>query len=155
MLFFQVGLGHAFAVRHSHPRNPRRLLHPPALSLSRQPLRPGRRLFPGDDCCFVGVLCRGGDSEAVYLVRGSVLLISSPKQDQPEKPDRRDRPEISDGPDPRHAPRNVGLLDLRWPSFLFRRLLDKALIQRRPSYQIDNCFLSCNVRRGCRMTRRI
>jgi len=53
MLFFQVGLVHAFAVQHSHPRNPRRLLHPPTLSLSRQPLRPGPRLFPGDDCCFV------------------------------------------------------------------------------------------------------
>ena len=39
--------------------------------------------------------------------------------------------------------------------FAVRRILDKALIQRLPSYQIDNCFLSCNVRRGCRMTRRI
>lgn len=34
-------------------------------------------------------------------------------------------------------------------------LIDKALIQRRPSYQTDNCFLSCNVRRGWRITRRI
>ena len=39
--------------------------------------------------------------------------------------------------------------------FAVRRILDKALIQRLPSYQIDNCFLSCNVRRGCRMTRMI
>jgi hypothetical protein len=40
-------------------------------------------------------------------------------------------------------------------SFAFRRFLDKVLIQRLPSYQIDNCFLSCNVRRGWRMTRKI
>ena len=47
-----------------------------------------------------------GDSEAVYLVRGSVLSLSF------VEPNIRDRPKKPDGPDPRHAPRNVGLQDL-------------------------------------------
>ncbi len=47
-----------------------------------------------------------GDSETVYLVRGSVPSLSFVKPNKPEKPDRRDEPA------PRHAPRNVGLQNL-------------------------------------------
>ena len=98
-----------------------------------------------------------GDSEAVYLVCLVYLVCFVPQPNEPKKPNEPERP---DRPAPRHAPRDVGLqnlaLILHAPFFIaVRRLLDKAVIQRRPSYQIDNCFLSCNVRRGWRMTRRI
>jgi len=52
-----------------------------------------------------------GDSEAVYLVRGSVLSLSfvePNKRVRPEKPDKQDRP---DEPAPRQAPWDVGLQD--------------------------------------------
>jgi hypothetical protein len=42
-----------------------------------------------------------GDSEAVYLVRGSVLSLSF------VEPNRRDRPKKPDAPAPRHAPGTV------------------------------------------------
>ena len=47
-----------------------------------------------------------GRSEAVYLMRGSILSLSFVEPNKPEKPDRRDEPERPDGPAPRHAPRN-------------------------------------------------
>ena len=53
-----------------------------------------------------------GDSETVYLVRGSGLSRPFVKPNKPEKPDRRDEPERPDEPAPRHAPRNVGLQNL-------------------------------------------
>ena len=49
----------------------------------------------------VGARCEGeGDSEAVYLVGGSVLSLWF------VEPNKRDRPKKPDGPAPRHAPRN-------------------------------------------------
>ena len=59
-----------------------------------------------------------GDSEAVYLVRGPVLSRSFV---EPHKPDRRDEPERSDAPAPRHAPRNDS-----WHLVLSRTIRRKA-----------------------------
>jgi hypothetical protein len=44
----------------SHPPNPRRLLHPPTLSLPRQPLRPETRLIPSKAAANYHSLQRGG-----------------------------------------------------------------------------------------------
>jgi len=57
-----------------------------------------------------GALCEGkggeGDSEAVYLVRGSVLSLSFVESN------KRDRSTRPDELNPYHVPQNVGLQDL-------------------------------------------
>src|SRR5687767_6266292 len=58
----------------------------------------------------------------VYLVRGSVLSLSFV---EPHTGDKPKKPNKSDEPDPRHAPRNVGLQDLT-PLLRYFNLRDRA-----------------------------
>ena len=76
----------------------------------------------GDD---VGALCavREGDSEGVYLVRGSVLSLLF------VEPNTRDRLKKPDGPDPRYAPGNVGLQDIA-----------RILTLERKLDQVESCY---------------
>jgi len=67
-------------------RPTRRILHPPALSLPRQPLRPGTRLIPGK--AGVPIALRGGwdDPNCARLTRGVRDRALREHRDRPSHP---------------------------------------------------------------------
>jgi hypothetical protein len=73
--FLRGGLVHAFVVQHSHPPNPRRVK---------------THLFPGDDCCIVGALCKGRaiQRKSIWCASLSCLSRSSNQTNEIDEGDQ-------------------------------------------------------------------
>src|SRR5712692_4022349 len=75
-----------------------------------------------------------GDSEAVYLVRGSVLSLSFVEPNKPDRPDK---------PNPPHAPRTLRLHDVP----RFRRIRQGRVTAILAGYSLFNALLGWKITR--------